>query len=103
MRLNYYPVHDPIENAATDHQPVADLGVHHHTDAGALTVLIQDEVGGLQVHRDGLWYDIPPVEGAIVINTGDMMQVWSNDIYQAAVHRVLAMEKRDRFSSYNFV
>ena len=98
LRLNYYPVHDPIEGAADDYQPSADLGVHHHTDAGALTVLIQDEVGGLQVHRDGYWHDIPPVEGAIVINTGDMMQVWSNDIYQAAVHRVLAMETCDRYS-----
>ena len=98
LRLNYYPVHDPIENAAEDYQPVADLGVHHHTDAGALTVLIQDDVGGLQVHRDGYWYDIPPVPGAIVINTGDMMQVWSNDRYHAPVHRVLAMNDRDRHS-----
>ena len=98
LRLNYYPVHDPIEGAAEDFQPVADLGVHHHTDAGALTVLIQDEVGGLQVHRNGYWYDIPPVAGAIVINTGDMMQVWSNDVYHAPVHRVLAMDACDRYS-----
>lgn len=98
LRLNYYPVHDPIEGAADEHQQEADLGVHHHTDAGALTVLIQDDIGGLQVHRDGFWYDIPPVPGAIVINTGDMMQVWSNDVYHAPVHRVLAMDARDRFS-----
>jgi isopenicillin N synthase-like dioxygenase len=98
LRLNYYPVHDPIEGAADDYQAVADLGVHHHTDAGALTVLIQDEVGGLQVHRDGYWYDIPPVAGAIVINTGDMMQVWSNDVYHAPLHRVLAMDACDRYS-----
>ena len=98
LRLNYYPVHDPIEGAADDYQQVADLGVHHHTDAGALTVLIQDEVGGLQVHREGYWYDIPPVPGAIVINTGDMMQVWSNDVYHAPVHRVLAMDDCDRYS-----
>jgi len=98
LRLNYYPVHDPIEGAAEDFQPVADLGVHHHTDAGALTVLIQDEVGGLQVHRNGYWHDIPPVAGAIVINTGDMMQVWSNDVYHAPVHRVLAMDACDRYS-----
>jgi isopenicillin N synthase-like dioxygenase len=77
---------------------VADLGVHHHTDSGALTVLIQDEVSGLQVHREGYWYDIPPTPGAIVINTGDMMQVWSNDIYHAPVHRVLAMDSVDRYS-----
>jgi len=98
LRLNYYPVHDPIEGVTEDYQPVADLGIHHHTDAGALTVLVQDEVGGLQVHRNGYWYDIPPVPGAIVINTGDMMQVWSNDVYHAPVHRVLAMDVCDRYS-----
>ena len=98
LRLNYYPVHDPIEGTDDEHQPIADLGVHHHTDAGALTVLIQDEVSGLQVHREGYWYDIPPVAGAIVVNTGDMMQVWSNDVYHAPVHRVLAMDSVERYS-----
>lgn len=98
VRLNYYPVRDPLADSPQPHQPDADLGVHHHTDAGALTVLLQDTVGGLQVYRDGFWHDIPPVDGAMVINTGDMMQVWSNDLYQAAIHRVLAMKTRDRYS-----
>jgi isopenicillin N synthase-like dioxygenase len=98
IRLNYYPVKDPLEQSNVEHLPVADLGVHHHTDAGALTVLLQDDVGGLQVFRDGYWHNIPPVAGAFVINTGDMMQVWSNDIYQAAIHRVLAMRDKDRYS-----
>lgn len=98
MRLNYYPVTDPLGNGNGDNVPVADMGVHHHTDAGALTVLLQDDVGGLQVFRDGYWHDIRSVPGAFVINTGDMMQVWSNDIYQAAIHRGLAMLDRDRYS-----
>jgi len=98
IRLNHYPVDDPMAGSATDHQPVADLGVHHHTDAGVMTVLLQDAVGGLQVHRDGFWHDITPTDGAIVINTGDMMQVWSNDLYKAAVHRGLAMQSKDRYS-----
>ena len=98
IRLNHYPVRDPLAGATIAHQPIADLGVHHHTDAGALTVLLQDDIGGLQVYRDGYWYDVPPVADAFVINTGDMMQVWSNDIYKAAIHRVLAMESRDRYS-----
>jgi len=98
VRLNYYPLKDPMSGLATDHQPTADLGIHHHTDAGALTVLLQDQVSGLQVYRDGHWYDIPTVAGAMVINTGDMMQVWSNDIYKAAIHRVLAMDTRERYS-----
>ena len=98
IRLNHFPVEDPMANAAVEDLLDAGLGIHHHTDAGALTVLIQDSVGGLQVHRDGYWHNIPPVEGACVINTGDMMQVWSNDIYQAPTHRVLAMESCDRYS-----
>lgn len=98
VRLNYYPVKDPLAGLATDQLKTADLGIHHHTDAGALTVLLQDQVSGLQAYRDGFWHDIPIVEGAITINTGDMMQVWSNDIYQAAIHRVLAMDSRERYS-----
>ncbi len=98
MRLNYYPIKDPLEGLEIEHQSVADLGIHHHTDAGALTVLLQDRVSGLQVYRDGYWYDIPVIDGALVINTGDMMQVWSNDIYVAPVHRVLAMDRAERHS-----
>ena len=98
VRLNYFPVRDPMAGTATEDLLDADLGIHHHTDAGALTVLLQDEVGGLQVHRIDRWHDILPVEGALVINTGDMMQVWSNDTYRAPAHRVLAMEDRDRYS-----
>ena len=98
VRLNYYPVDDPMRGTDVEHQSVADLGVHHHSDAGALTVLLQDEIGGLQVHQHGKWHTIPPVDGAVVINTGDMMQVWSNDRYEAAIHRVLAMVDEDRYS-----
>ncbi len=98
MRLNYYPVADPMAAANRQDLPDADMGVHYHTDAGALTVLLQDDVGGLQVYKDGYWHDIPSLPGAFVINTGDMMQVWSNDIYQAAIHRGLAMHSRDRYS-----
>lgn len=98
VRLNYYPIKDPMADSGVDYQAAADLGIHHHTDAGGLTVLLQDQVSGLQVYRDGFWYDIPTVEGAMVINTGDMMQVWSNDIYKAAIHRVLAMDSEERYS-----
>jgi isopenicillin N synthase-like dioxygenase len=95
LRLNYYPVEDPLAGEAGD---PADLGIHHHTDAGAVTVLLQDEVSGLQVYRDGLWHGVRPLAGALVINIGDMVQVWSNDRYRAPVHRVLAMERALRHS-----
>ena len=98
VRLNHYPVDDPMRSSSVDHLAQADLGIHHHTDAGALTVLLQDSVSGLQVHRDGKWHDVRPIDDALVVNTGDMMQVWSNDLYKAPVHRVLAMEVEGRCS-----
>jgi isopenicillin N synthase-like dioxygenase len=93
VRLNYYPVCD---------DPSAHLGIHPHTDAGALTVLLQDDQPGLQVLRDGDWYTVTPRADAFVINIGDIVQVWSNDRYRAPVHRVLANTIGPRFSAPYF-
>ena len=99
VRLNYYPLEDPLgpEDSATV-TPLGDMALHHHTDAGALTILLQDDVGGLQVCVEERWHDVAPMEGALVVNTGDMMQVWSNDLYKAALHRVLPRTGRERYS-----
>ena len=97
LRLNYYPTTDPLDDShaasATGH-----MGVHHHSDAGVFTLLLQDQVGGLQVLYQDTWIDVEPVEGAIVVNIGDVVQVWSNDLYQAPLHRVIASEGADRYS-----
>jgi isopenicillin N synthase-like dioxygenase len=82
LRLNSYPA-----GPSSTH----DRGVHHHSDAGALTVLLEDGTPGLQVLNNGLWHDVEPVAGALIINIGDMMQVWANDRYSAPIHRVMAM------------
>ena len=95
LRLNHYPTRDPMADEAAE---PAGLGIHHHTDAGALTVLLTDGVPGLQVMKDGTWRPVDPVPGGLIINVGDMIQVWSNDAYQAPLHRVLAMEDGERFS-----
>jgi isopenicillin N synthase-like dioxygenase len=95
LRLNHYPAHDPMGDEAVDE---AGLGIHHHTDAGAITVLLTDGVPGLQVLKDGTWRPVDPVPGGLIINVGDMVQVWSNDAYQAPLHQVLAMERGERFS-----
>ena len=73
----------------------------HHTDAGAVTVLTQSLVQSLQVYQphDEKWYDVEPIEGAYVINTGDVMQVWSNDKYKAPLHRVKTQLTMERYSS----
>jgi isopenicillin N synthase-like dioxygenase len=95
LRLNHYTVEDPM---AGERSGEPGLGVHHHSDAGALTLLWQSDTAGLQVYRDGQWFGIPPIHDAFVINIGDMVQVWSNDLYTAPQHRVIAMDQLDRFS-----
>ncbi len=101
LRLNYYPVEDPLAVERGDDRKAADtgnMGVHQHTDAGALTLLLQDNVGGLQVFHQDTWKDVPPVPGTLVVNIGDIVKVWSNDQYHAALHRVVASSRRDRYS-----
>ena len=99
MRLNYYPLEDPLAAEETDEVTgLGDMALHHHSDAGALTVLLQDEVGGLQVYARDKWWDVEPIQGSLVINTADMMQVWSNDRYRAPLHRVLPIENKPRYS-----
>jgi isopenicillin N synthase-like dioxygenase len=89
LRLNYYPLSDPLsEQEASQTTELGEMALQHHSDAGVLTVLAQDDVGGLEVYHRGAWLPVSPVEGAFVINIGDMMQIWSNDHYQAPVHRV---------------
>lgn len=78
------------------------LGIHHHTDAGALTVLVQDERSGLQVRREGSWHTIPPLPGALLVNLGDVVQVWSNDLYPAPLHRVILRPNTPRYSAAYF-
>jgi len=91
LRLNYYPI---CQN------PSQHLGISPHHDAGWLTVLYADpDVRSLQVSRNDEWYTVEPIEGAFIINTGDMAQVWSNDRYIAPTHRVLANKSEVRYSA----
>ena len=100
VRLNHYTVGDPVPLDERDGlAPLGDTALGFHTDPGVLTLLLQDEVGGLQARSlDGDWIDVPPTPGTVVVNLGDCMQVWTNDRYRAAVHRVLPMSSERRFS-----
>lgn len=99
LRLNNYPLEDVLLAEETNNvAALGDMALHHHTDAGALTLLLQDDVGGLQVDTQDGWIDVEPLAGALVVNTGDMMQVWSNDQYRAALHRVRPVTDRPRCS-----
>ncbi|KAG6526243.1 feruloyl CoA ortho-hydroxylase 2-like [Zingiber officinale] len=91
IRLNHYPP-CPFPDLA--------LGVGRHKDSGALTILAQDDVGGLDVRRqsDGEWVRVKPVPNSFIVNVGDLVQVWSNDRYESAEHRVSVNSAKERFS-----
>ncbi|MEU1178236.1 2-oxoglutarate and iron-dependent oxygenase domain-containing protein [Streptomyces sp. NPDC005820] len=78
----------------------AGQGVGAHKDYGFLTLLLQDRVGGLQVQReDGLFHDVPPVEGAFVVNLGELLEVATNGYLVATNHRVVSPpDAVERFS-----
>jgi len=78
----------------------ADQGVGAHKDYGFLTLLLQDGVGGLQVQReDGRFHDVPPLEGAFVVNLGELLEVATNGYLVATNHRVVSPEgATERFS-----
>jgi isopenicillin N synthase-like dioxygenase len=64
-------------------------GMGAHTDFGIFTILWADRVQGLQVlGEDGLWHDVQPAEGALLINLGDAMARWTNDQWKSTLHRV---------------
>ncbi|KAL5776847.1 hypothetical protein ACOSP7_009773 [Xanthoceras sorbifolium] len=78
-------------------------GLRAHTDAGGVILLFQDdEVGGLQVLKDGQWIEVQPLANAIVINTGDQIEVVSHGKYKSVLHRVKATVDGNRRSIASF-
>jgi isopenicillin N synthase-like dioxygenase len=60
-----------------------------HTDYGIITLLLADDVPGLQVHRDGAWHDVVVPPGALLCNIGDLLAQWTNDRWSSTLHRVV--------------
>ncbi|TXG71208.1 hypothetical protein EZV62_006143 [Acer yangbiense] len=98
VNMNFYP---------TCPNPELTIGVGRHSDMGALTVLVQDGIGGLYVKleediedvgKKGEWMEIPPIQGALVINIGDTLQIISNGKYKSAEHRVGTTSTKSRVS-----
>jgi len=77
---------------------VGDWGVGEHTDYGVLTMLLQDENGGLEVKSNGRWIDAPPLPGTLVCNIGDMLDRMTRGLYRSNPHRVRPSPQRDRLS-----
>lgn len=91
LRLLHYPAQAPGAQAA--------IGAGEHTDYGSLTLLMTDEVGGLEVkRRDGGWIAAPHIPGAFVCNVGDCLMRWTNDVYVSTPHRVVNRGGRERYS-----
>ncbi|KNA12368.1 hypothetical protein SOVF_126650 [Spinacia oleracea] len=70
--------------------PELTMGTSKHSDPSFLTILLQDQIGGLQVFNENQWVDIQPIPGAFVVNIGDMLQIISNDKLKSVNHRVIA-------------
>jgi len=66
------------------------IGAGAHSDYGILTMLLQDDIGGLQIlHKNGKWTDVVPKKGTLVINVGDCMEFLTNGSFKATKHRVI--------------
>lgn len=89
--IRYPPQEGPIDGE--------QWGIGAHADYECFTILWQDEVGGLEVvNSAGDWIEAPPIPGTFVVNIGDMLARWTNDIYASTVHRVLNRSGQERYS-----
>jgi isopenicillin N synthase-like dioxygenase len=88
-------LHYPAPSRGSDPQ----TGAGAHTDYGNLTLLATDDVGGLEVRkRGGQWIEAPVVPGAFIVNIGDCLMRWTNDVYVSTPHRVVNRSVRERYS-----
>jgi isopenicillin N synthase-like dioxygenase len=96
-QIIYYPPQSP--SLGED-----QFGVAPHTDFGCITLLWQDDNGGLEVHdrAANAWIQAPPIAGTLVINVGDLLGRWTNDRYASTPHRVVNRSGRERFSIATF-
>lgn len=91
LKLIHYPARNKSEQG--------EQGVGAHKDGGLLTLLWQDNIGGLQVETDNGWVDVEPLENAFVVNIGEVFELATNGYLRANVHRVV--RKQNSVSRYS--
>ncbi|KAL7149653.1 hypothetical protein ABFS83_05G055100 [Erythranthe nasuta] len=96
LRLNHYP-------RCRVSTPELMHGLVPHTDSDFLTILHQDQVGGLQLLKKSQWISVRPRKDALIVNIGDLFQAWSNDVYKSVEHKVIANPNMERFSVAYFL
>ncbi|KAE9617337.1 hypothetical protein Lal_00034182 [Lupinus albus] len=69
-------------------EPELTMGSMKHTNSGFINILLQDQLGGLQVFHENQWVDVPPVYGALVVSIGDLLQRMTNEKFISVPHRV---------------
>ncbi|OMO96778.1 Oxoglutarate/iron-dependent dioxygenase [Corchorus olitorius] len=89
IRLNYYP---PCS------KPDLVLGISPHSDSDLLTLLLQNEIPGLQIKHKDEWFPVNPIPNAFVVNIGDVIEVLSNGMYRSVEHRAITNENQARMS-----
>ncbi|MCL7049445.1 hypothetical protein MKW94_024677 [Papaver nudicaule] len=94
LRLNRYPKCEISPEM---------IGLIPHTDSDFLTILYQDQVGGLQLMKDSKWVAVKPHREALIVNIGDLFQAWSNNKYKSVEHKVMANTKMERYSIAYFL
>ena len=96
LRLLHYP---PIEQTPSPGQ----LRAGEHSDYGSFTLLFQDAVGGLEVRNaHGEWIEAPFIPETVIVNTGDLMQRWTNHVFCSTKHRVrIPQDQRAKQSRYS--
>ena len=92
LRLLHYPPQDPQGDEKV-------IGIGAHSDYSVFTILATDDVPALQVMNPaGDWVAAPPIPGAFIVNVGDLLERWTNDLYRSTIHRAINTTGKRRYS-----